>query len=190
MACRRWASTNEGDDPEIVLAGCGDNLTLEVMAAAQILRQEVPEWRLLKQIKKPTAFSLSRAFKNLGARSGSLFLQSVTTVHLTLGCISIRPPAHNVSSSGCATITAHLLFSFIKSKPLEFVIFSCPNLYHHRTYKNENQPTHYYRLLQSKDVNPRHYNTQKLYFFTQLPIKKPRCFLSRHREAYPRRRIG
>jgi len=83
MACRRWASTNEGDDPEIVLAGCDDNLTLEVMAAAQILRQEVPEWRLLKQIKKPTAFSLSRA---------------------------------------------HLLFSFIKSKPLEFVIFSCPNL--------------------------------------------------------------
>ena len=91
MSCSRWASTNEGDDPEIVLAGCDDNLTLEVMAAAQILRQEVPELRLLKQIKKLTVLSLSMA---------------------------------------------PLLFSFIKSKPLEFVIFSCPNLYHHKKYKN------------------------------------------------------
>ena len=42
----RWASTKEGEDPEIVLAGCGDSLTLEVMAAAQILREEVPQWRV------------------------------------------------------------------------------------------------------------------------------------------------
>jgi len=42
----RWASTNDGEDPEIALAGCGDNLTLEVMAAAQILREEVPDWRV------------------------------------------------------------------------------------------------------------------------------------------------
>jgi xylulose-5-phosphate/fructose-6-phosphate phosphoketolase len=42
----RWASTNEGEDPEIVLAACGDNLTLEVLAAAQILREEAPNWRV------------------------------------------------------------------------------------------------------------------------------------------------
>jgi xylulose-5-phosphate/fructose-6-phosphate phosphoketolase len=42
----RWASTNDGEDPEIVLAGCGDTLTLEVLAAAQILREEVPSWRV------------------------------------------------------------------------------------------------------------------------------------------------
>jgi len=42
----RWASINHGEDPEIVLAGCGDNLTLEIMAAAQILRDEVPNWRV------------------------------------------------------------------------------------------------------------------------------------------------
>ncbi|MBI4641237.1 MAG: phosphoketolase family protein [Candidatus Tectomicrobia bacterium] len=42
----RWASTNDGEDPDILLAGCGDNLTLEVMAAAQILRDETPEWRV------------------------------------------------------------------------------------------------------------------------------------------------
>lgn len=42
----RWAGTNDGEDPQIVLTGCGDNLTLEVMAAAQILREEVPAWRV------------------------------------------------------------------------------------------------------------------------------------------------
>jgi xylulose-5-phosphate/fructose-6-phosphate phosphoketolase len=41
-----WASTEGGDDPHIVLAGCGDNLTLEVLAAAQILREEAPQWRV------------------------------------------------------------------------------------------------------------------------------------------------
>ncbi|HEY3321973.1 MAG TPA: phosphoketolase family protein [Planctomycetota bacterium] len=42
----RWASTNDGEDPEILLAGCGDNLTMEVMGAAQILREETPAWRV------------------------------------------------------------------------------------------------------------------------------------------------
>lgn len=42
----RWASTNEGEDPEVVLACCGDNLTLEVIAAADLLRHEAPEWRV------------------------------------------------------------------------------------------------------------------------------------------------
>jgi xylulose-5-phosphate/fructose-6-phosphate phosphoketolase len=42
----RWAGTNDGEDPEIVLAGCGDTVTLEVLAAAQILREEVPAWRV------------------------------------------------------------------------------------------------------------------------------------------------
>ena len=42
----RWASTNDGEDPEILLAGCGDNLTLEVLGAAQLLREEAPEWRV------------------------------------------------------------------------------------------------------------------------------------------------
>ena len=42
----RWASVNGGEDPEIILAACGDNLTLEVMAATQILREEMPDWRV------------------------------------------------------------------------------------------------------------------------------------------------
>ncbi len=42
----RWASTNDGEDPELILACAGDNLTFEAMAAADILRQEAPSWRV------------------------------------------------------------------------------------------------------------------------------------------------
>lgn len=42
----QWASTDEGIDPDIVLVGIGDNPTLEVMAATQILRDEMPELRV------------------------------------------------------------------------------------------------------------------------------------------------
>jgi xylulose-5-phosphate/fructose-6-phosphate phosphoketolase len=42
----RWASTHDGEDPELLLACAGDNLTLETMAAATIFRQETPEWRV------------------------------------------------------------------------------------------------------------------------------------------------
>jgi xylulose-5-phosphate/fructose-6-phosphate phosphoketolase len=42
----RWASTNDGEEPQVVLTACGDNLTLETLAAAQILREEMPGWRV------------------------------------------------------------------------------------------------------------------------------------------------
>jgi xylulose-5-phosphate/fructose-6-phosphate phosphoketolase len=42
----RWASTNDGEDPQLLLACAGDNLTLETMAAADIFRREAPEWRV------------------------------------------------------------------------------------------------------------------------------------------------
>ncbi|MBI2400577.1 MAG: phosphoketolase family protein, partial [Deltaproteobacteria bacterium] len=45
IAIWQWASTNGGEDPELVLAASGNNLTLEAMAAAQILREEAPGWR-------------------------------------------------------------------------------------------------------------------------------------------------
>ena len=46
IAIWQWASTNGGEDPELVLAASGNNLTLEAMAAAQILREEAPGWRI------------------------------------------------------------------------------------------------------------------------------------------------
>lgn len=42
----KWASTEEGVNPDVVLVGIGDIPHLEVMAAAQILRQELPELRI------------------------------------------------------------------------------------------------------------------------------------------------
>lgn len=42
----RWASTDEGVNPDVVLVGIGDIPTLEIMAAAHILRQEMPELRV------------------------------------------------------------------------------------------------------------------------------------------------
>lgn len=41
-----WASTDEGINPDVVLVGIGDRSTLEVMAATQILRDEMPELRV------------------------------------------------------------------------------------------------------------------------------------------------
>ncbi len=41
-----WASTDDGINPDVVLVGIGDNPTLEVMAAAQILRTDLPQLRI------------------------------------------------------------------------------------------------------------------------------------------------
>ncbi|HLJ32340.1 MAG TPA: phosphoketolase, partial [Ktedonobacteraceae bacterium] len=40
------ASTDDGINPDVVLVGIGDNPTLEVMAAAQILRRDLPQLRI------------------------------------------------------------------------------------------------------------------------------------------------
>ena len=42
----QWASTDNGINPHVVLVGIGDNPTLEVLAAAQILLDEMPELRI------------------------------------------------------------------------------------------------------------------------------------------------
>lgn len=41
-----WASIDDGINPDVVLVGIGDNPTLEVMAAASLLRQDIPELRV------------------------------------------------------------------------------------------------------------------------------------------------
>ena len=42
----QWASIDQGIEPDVVLVGIGDNPTLEVMAATQILHDELPELRV------------------------------------------------------------------------------------------------------------------------------------------------
>ena len=41
-----WASTYRGESPDLVLACCGDNMTLETVAAADLLRRAAPGWRV------------------------------------------------------------------------------------------------------------------------------------------------
>jgi xylulose-5-phosphate/fructose-6-phosphate phosphoketolase len=41
-----WASTDGGEDPDVVLASCGDVATMEALAAAAILRERAPGLRL------------------------------------------------------------------------------------------------------------------------------------------------
>ena len=42
----QWASTDEGVEPDIVMACCGDTPTLETLAAVTILREAFPELRM------------------------------------------------------------------------------------------------------------------------------------------------
>ncbi|MHB9004071.1 MAG: phosphoketolase family protein [Coriobacteriia bacterium] len=39
----KWASNDEGAEPDVVMACCGDVPTLEALAAVELLRQQVPE---------------------------------------------------------------------------------------------------------------------------------------------------
>jgi xylulose-5-phosphate/fructose-6-phosphate phosphoketolase len=41
-----WASSDEGGEPDVVLACCGDIPTLETLAATAILREHLPELRV------------------------------------------------------------------------------------------------------------------------------------------------
>lgn len=41
-----WASTDEGKDPDVVMAAAGDIPTLEMMAAVSILRQNLPDLKI------------------------------------------------------------------------------------------------------------------------------------------------
>jgi xylulose-5-phosphate/fructose-6-phosphate phosphoketolase len=41
-----WASSDRGEEPDVVLACAGDVPTLEVLAATELLRQSLPELRL------------------------------------------------------------------------------------------------------------------------------------------------
>ena len=42
----QWASNDQGSDPDVVMACCGDTPTLEVLAAVSILRQHLPELKI------------------------------------------------------------------------------------------------------------------------------------------------
>jgi xylulose-5-phosphate/fructose-6-phosphate phosphoketolase len=42
----QWASNDQGSEPDVIMACCGDTPTLEIMAAVSILREHLPELRI------------------------------------------------------------------------------------------------------------------------------------------------
>jgi xylulose-5-phosphate/fructose-6-phosphate phosphoketolase len=42
----QWASNDQGSEPDVVMACCGDTPTLEILAAVSILRQHLPALRI------------------------------------------------------------------------------------------------------------------------------------------------
>ena len=42
----QWASNDQGAEPDVVMACCGDTPTLEVLAAVSLLRQHLPELKI------------------------------------------------------------------------------------------------------------------------------------------------
>ena len=42
----QWASNDQGVDPDLVMACCGDVPTLETLAAVSVLREQLPELRI------------------------------------------------------------------------------------------------------------------------------------------------
>jgi xylulose-5-phosphate/fructose-6-phosphate phosphoketolase len=42
----QWASNDQGGEPDVVMACCGDTPTLEILAAVSILRQHLPELKI------------------------------------------------------------------------------------------------------------------------------------------------
>ena len=42
----QWASNDAGQEPDVVMACCGDTPTLETLAAVSILRKELPELKI------------------------------------------------------------------------------------------------------------------------------------------------
>ena len=41
-----WAGNDQGAEPDVVLACCGDTPTLEILAAVSILREHLPELKI------------------------------------------------------------------------------------------------------------------------------------------------
>jgi xylulose-5-phosphate/fructose-6-phosphate phosphoketolase len=57
----KWASTDDGIDPDVVLAGCGNEVTTEVIAAAILLREHCPRLRVrVVNITDMMVFDLDR----------------------------------------------------------------------------------------------------------------------------------
>ncbi|MDQ2902252.1 MAG: phosphoketolase family protein [Chloroflexota bacterium] len=73
-----WASTDDGINPDVVLVGIGDNPTVEVMAAAHILRTDMPELRV-RVVNVVDLFTLGLEEDHTHGRDNAIFDALFTT---------------------------------------------------------------------------------------------------------------
>jgi phosphoketolase len=99
----RWAGTNDGEDPEILLAASGDNLTLEVLAAAQLLREEVPDWRVrVVNVMDLLALGIPQKYPH-GSRRHASSGSSRSIVRSSSTSTDTRRPSSSFAGSARAT---------------------------------------------------------------------------------------
>ena len=73
-----WASNDNGEEPDIVMACCGDTPTLETMAAVTILRDEFPELKI-RVVNVVDLFKLESNHKHPHGLSDAEYNALVTT---------------------------------------------------------------------------------------------------------------
>ena len=72
-----WVSTDGGIRPDVVLVGIGDNPTIEVMAAAHLLRTDLPELRI-RVVNVVDLFALSLEEDHMHGHDSELFESLLT----------------------------------------------------------------------------------------------------------------
>ena len=104
-----WASNDRGEEPDIVMACCGDTPTLETMAAVTILRDELPDlkirvvnvvdlFKLQSDHKHPHGLSDSRVRCNLHKRQAG---------YLRIPRLSDPDPRADCTSATTTTCLVH-----------------------------------------------------------------------------------
>ena len=74
----QWASTDEGGEPDLVLASCGTIPTIELLAAASMLREDVPDLKV-RFVNVTNLFALAAPGKHPDAMDRGGFAEVFTT---------------------------------------------------------------------------------------------------------------
>ena len=99
-----WASTDDGVRPDVVLVGIGDNPTIEVMAAAHMLRSDLPELRI-RVVNVVDLFALGLESDHAHGHDTELFESLLT-----------RDAPVIINFHGYPSVVKHLLFGRPHSK--------------------------------------------------------------------------
>src|SRR5262249_28845923 len=105
-----WASNDQGVEPDVVMASCGDVPTMESLAATALLRQHLPDVKIrfvnvvdlsrLVPNRNPRQGLRARDFEAFSTRKKQVFSNFHGSPWLTHGLTSRRPGQHNLHVRG------------------------------------------------------------------------------------------